>query len=61
MPDRLMTLNEVAERANLNVRTVERHVEKGALPVVRVGPSKRPRVKPADAARYLGEHDEHQK
>ena len=45
-PDsRLLTVAEVARLANCSPETVWRHVRKGALPVLRVGPALRIRVR----------------
>lgn len=53
--ERLYRLSQVADAANLSIRTVQTHVEKGALEVQRVGPAKLPRVKESELRRYLGE------
>ncbi len=52
--EKLFRLDQVAEAANLSLRTIQTHVRNGDLKVVRVGPSKRPRVLESDMRRYLG-------
>ncbi len=56
---RLFTLREIAALANLDVDTVRRHVRKGALAVVYIGPAKRIRVRLEAAHAYLGTSGEH--
>jgi hypothetical protein len=52
--EKVYRLSHVAARADLSLRTVEHHVLKGALKVVRVGPARRPRVTESEMRRYLG-------
>lgn len=56
--ERLVPLSEVANRAGLTLRTIQNHVAKGALKVVRVGPYKRIRVRESDVERYVGNVDD---
>lgn len=56
--EKLYRLAQVAERANLSIRAVETHVQKGALKVVRVGPHRRPRVREGELKKYLGMPDD---
>lgn len=53
--EKVYRLATVAERADLAISTVEKHVREGFLKVVRVGPHKRPRVKESELRRYLGD------
>jgi excisionase family DNA binding protein len=55
--ERLYKLSAVADRVGCSYRTLQRHVEKGALPVVRIGPTKRVRVTETALRRYLGNDD----
>ena len=54
-----MTIAQAASEANarcgggFTVRTLWRHIEKGALPIVRRGPFRRPRIRRSDFERYL--------
>jgi excisionase family DNA binding protein len=54
-PDRddLLTVSEVARTSRSSVDTVRRHIRKGALPVVYLGPFRRLRIRRADFQRYL--------
>jgi excisionase family DNA binding protein len=52
--EKLYRLSVVAERADLTLRTVQKHVENGDLRIVRVGPYRRPRVRESDMEKYLG-------
>ena len=56
--EKLYRLSQVAEAANLSVRTVQLHVEKGALKVKRVGPHRLPRVPESELRKYLGGDDD---
>lgn len=56
--ERLYRLSQVAEAANLSLRTIQLHVEKGALKVQRVGPARLPRVKESELRKYLGDDDQ---
>jgi len=42
---RLLKVREYAERENVSARTVRRWIEKGAIPIVRVGPTRRIRIR----------------
>jgi hypothetical protein len=53
--EKLYRLSTIAEAADLTLRTVQRHVEKGLLPVKRVGPYGLPRVKESEMRKYLDE------
>lgn len=53
--ERLLTVSELALLANCSAETVRRHVRKGALAVVHVGPTHRIRVTLQAAREYLGE------
>lgn len=53
--EKLYRLSRVADDADLSLRTVQKHVREGHLPVVKVGPYARPRVRESDYRRYLGE------
>jgi len=53
----LYRLSRVATEADLSLRTVQKHVREGLLPVVRVGPYRRPRVRQRDLDKYLGKDD----
>lgn len=56
--EKLYMLSQVAQAANLSLRTVQTHIEKGALKIQRVGPFKRPRVSETELKKYLGSHSE---
>lgn len=56
--EKLYRLDTVADRAGFTLRTIQKHVENGDLKVVRVGPSKRPRVRESEVRRYLGLDDD---
>ena len=56
--EKLYRLSQVADAANLSVRTIQTHVEKGALKVRRVGPAKLPRVTESELKKYLGDDDD---
>ena len=51
--EKLYKLSTLAERADLSVRTIQKHVEKGLLDVRRVGPYRVPRVTETEFKRYL--------
>lgn len=51
---KLYRLSRIADEADLNLRTVQKHVRSGYLPVVRVGQYQRPRVTEAERQKYLG-------
>lgn len=52
--ERLYMLSQVADRAQLTLRTIQNHVAQGALKVTHVGPFHRPRVKASELEKYLG-------
>ncbi len=54
---RLYTLREIADEANVDIETVYRHVKKGALRVVHVGPFRRLRVTAEARREYVGFDD----
>jgi hypothetical protein len=56
--ERLYRLSQVADAANLSVRTVQNHVEKGALKVRRIGPYRHPRVTESELKKYLDEDNQ---
>ena len=41
-----LKVREYAERENVSIRTVQRWIEKGAIKVERVGPTRRIRIRP---------------
>ena len=51
-PEPFITVRQLADYWHVSVRTIERHIAKGALPVTRVGPHGRPRIAIADARAY---------
>lgn len=51
MPDRMLSIAEVAEYLNISAKTVYRLIEKGELPALKVGA--RWRFKPEDLEAYL--------
>lgn len=51
--EKLYRLSQVAEAANVSLRTVQTHVSKGALVVKRVGPYRLPRVPESALRDYL--------
>lgn len=51
---KLYRLSRIADDADLNLRTVQKHVRSGHLSVVHVGPYQRPRVTEAERQKYLG-------
>lgn len=51
LPDRLLTVHDVAERWQVSSRTVRRKIDDGHLPTVSLG-AKLVRIRPADVARY---------
>lgn len=48
-----ITVTEAAREAGCSAQAIWRHIYKGALPVVRVGPFRRPRILRSEFARYL--------
>jgi len=52
--EKLYRLSRIADEADLTLRTVQKHVREGLLPVVRVGPHARPRVTEDARKKYLG-------
>jgi excisionase family DNA binding protein len=60
-PSRLLTLDEVADRLAVSVKTVRRRISTGELPAVRLGPSERHslRVDQAELERWLYETPTH--
>lgn len=56
--ERLYRLSQVADAANLSLRAVQTHVQKGALHVRRIGPAKLPRVTETELRKYLGESEQ---
>lgn len=55
--DQLMTVSQVATESGFSKETIWRHIYKGALPVIRIGPYRRPRVRRSDFRVYMGEGD----
>ena len=51
-----ITVRQLANYWQVSVRTIERHIAKGALPVTRVGPFSRLRIS-IEAARAYGQPD----
>lgn len=51
--DELLTVAAAARESGYQPRTIWRHIEKGALPIVRIGPFKRPRIRRQDFDLYL--------
>lgn len=51
--EELLTVAMVAKESGFKKRTIWRHIEKGALPIVRVGPFKRPRIRRRDFDSYV--------
>lgn len=49
---KFVTVCELAEYWHVSKRTVYRHIEKGALPVIRIGPFGRVRILRDDAMEY---------
>lgn len=47
-----ITVSELAKYWHISSRTVYRHIEKGAIPVLRVGPFGRLRIRLTDAIEY---------
>lgn len=58
--EKLYRLSALADAADLNLRTIQKHVAKGLVKVVRVGPYGVPRVKESEFQRYLGENKDRQ-
>lgn len=52
--EKLLTVEEVAAETKMAVVTIRRHIAKGALPVVRVGPYRRIRITRAALLAYIG-------
>lgn len=50
--EKLLKLSTVADVLDYDVKTVQKHVREGHLPVVRVGPHKAIRVRESDFDRY---------
>lgn len=50
--ERLYKLSTIADRMDLSVRTVQKYVREGALPVVRVGPNQLIRVREAEFKKF---------
>ena len=53
--EKLMKLSSVADKLDLSVRTVQKYVREGALPVVRVGPYRLLRVRSEDFEKFSKE------
>ena len=51
-PVKFVTVSEVAHYWHVSERTIYRHILKGALPVVRIGPFGRLRIRTGDALNY---------
>jgi excisionase family DNA binding protein len=51
--DKLLKLSTVAEKLDMNVRTVRKYVREGALPARRIGPNQLIRVKDSDVERFI--------
>lgn len=51
--DDLLTVKKAAQESGFKPRTIWRHIDKGALPIVRVGPFRRPRIRRVDFDAYL--------
>jgi excisionase family DNA binding protein len=51
--DDLLTVAQAARESGFSRITIRRHIEKGALVVVRLGPTRRIRIRRADFERYL--------
>lgn len=52
--EQLYRLSSLAKQADVSIRTLERHIEKGLIDVVRVGPTRRIRVTESERRKYLG-------
>lgn len=48
-----LTVAQAIDESGFSEDTIRRHIAKGALPVVRVGPSKRVQIRRRDFDRYL--------
>jgi predicted site-specific integrase-resolvase len=51
--EKLFRLSQVADAAEVSLRTVQRHCEKGLIVVRRVGPYRLPRVPESEMRKYL--------
>lgn len=51
--DDILTVAQAAKESGFSMRTLWRHIQKGALPIVRRGPFRRPRIRRVDFDRYL--------
>jgi predicted site-specific integrase-resolvase len=51
--EKLYRLSTLADAANVSLRTVQQHVEKGLVQVRRVGPYGLPRVPESEFRKYL--------
>jgi excisionase family DNA binding protein len=49
-----LTVSQAAAESGFSKVTIRRHIEKGALPIVRRGPFRRIRIRRADFDRYMG-------
>lgn len=51
--EKLYRLSTLANAADVSLRTVQRHAEKGLIDVKRVGPHRLPRVPESEFRKYL--------
>ena len=49
----LLTVAQAVEQSGFSLGTIRRHIQKGALPSLRVGPTRRVRIRRVDFVRYL--------
>lgn len=56
--EKLYKLSQLADAANVSIRTVQTHVEKGLVEVRRVGPFRLPRVTEKEFKKYIDEKPE---
>lgn len=56
--DDLLTVAEAVKISGFSEATIRRHIEKGALPIVRRGPFRRIRIRRDELERYLTPPDE---
>lgn len=56
--EKLYKLSQLADAANVSIRTVQTHVEKGLVEVRRVGPFRLPRITEKEFKKYIDEKSE---
>ena len=51
--ERLLTVDNAAQRINVSDKTIRRWIREGHLPCTKIGPAQRIRIKPSDLAALM--------